>query len=642
MAENVTIEALEIEISHKSTGAESAVRGLTNALKSLKNVVGSNGIVGLRKVAEQISEISKAINELPDLSNLRELSDILEKLKSVGNVEIKLDISNASKATSARGQLSPYINPESSGEGRPGYSYVGQTINAKYEEIREEARRATVDYSDLTEETEKTSGGEKGSSSASFISKMWDSIKRIAFYRAIRAAISAVTSAMKEGVNNAYQWAKANGDAFADVMDSISSKTLVMKNQLGGLFAGIITTLQPVIEWLISAVTKVAEALSFAWSFLTGQSTYLKANTGAMQEYASATGSAAAAMKDLMGFDEINRLSSHSSSGSGYSNTSVDDYFTRADTMEYFNGLSESWQDLLEVLEDVSDATGDVIDLFGEASDAARGGVESAAEFAEGILGDMDDIFTASEEDFDGYQNYCETGLNTFLDGAFTDYLESIRSKYSETNYKNYATSDQYAEKTRAAWADKVADMYAKEEEFKTNVSKCWESIKTVIENVCSAMRTAWDTTISDYKQKWGDFIRTSINPAIDSINKVFGTNFSKISILSSYETTGKSIKTTTYKNADGYALGGFPTQGDLFIANEQGAEMVGTLGGRTAVANNEEIVQGISQGVYKAMVTANGGQNITVNVDGKSLFDIMVNRNNSTVRRTGSSPLLT
>ena len=69
---------------------------------------------------------------------------------------------------------------------------------------------------------------------------------------------------------------------------------------------------------------------------------------------------------------------------------------------------------------------------------------------------------------------------------------------------------------------------------------------------------------------------------------------------------------------------------------------MVGTLGGRTAVANNEEIVQGISQGVYKAMVTANGGQNITVNVDGKSLFDIMVNRNNSTVRRTGSSPLLT
>lgn len=49
------------------------------------------------------------------------------------------------------------------------------------------------------------------------------------------------------------------------------------------------------------------------------------------------------------------------------------------------------------------------------------------------------------------------------------------------------------------------------------------------------------------------------------------------------------------------FASGGFPTTGDLFIANEAGAELVGSLGGHTAVANNDQIVEGIRQGVYDA-----------------------------------------
>ena len=62
-----------------------------------------------------------------------------------------------------------------------------------------------------------------------------------------------------------------------------------------------------------------------------------------------------------------------------------------------------------------------------------------------------------------------------------------------------------------------------------------------------------------------------------------------------------------------GFASGGFPTEGQLFIANEGSApEMVGTMGGRTAVANNDQIVEGIRQGVYDAVMAANsnGGNN--------------------------------
>ena len=49
------------------------------------------------------------------------------------------------------------------------------------------------------------------------------------------------------------------------------------------------------------------------------------------------------------------------------------------------------------------------------------------------------------------------------------------------------------------------------------------------------------------------------------------------------------------------YATGGFPEQGQMFIAREAGAEMVGNIGRRTAVANNDQIVSSISGGVAEA-----------------------------------------
>lgn len=54
------------------------------------------------------------------------------------------------------------------------------------------------------------------------------------------------------------------------------------------------------------------------------------------------------------------------------------------------------------------------------------------------------------------------------------------------------------------------------------------------------------------------------------------------------------------------YADGGFPAQGQLFMAREAGPELVGTMGGQTAVANNDQIVAGIQNGVAQA----NEGQN--------------------------------
>lgn len=55
------------------------------------------------------------------------------------------------------------------------------------------------------------------------------------------------------------------------------------------------------------------------------------------------------------------------------------------------------------------------------------------------------------------------------------------------------------------------------------------------------------------------------------------------------------------------FASGGFPNEGQMFIARERGPEMVGSIGGRTAVANNDQIVTAVSDGVYNAVMAAFG-----------------------------------
>lgn len=59
--------------------------------------------------------------------------------------------------------------------------------------------------------------------------------------------------------------------------------------------------------------------------------------------------------------------------------------------------------------------------------------------------------------------------------------------------------------------------------------------------------------------------------------------------------------------NVKEYAEGGlFPSRGQLFVANEAGPEMVGQIGSKTAVANNDQIVAGVSAGVSEANATGN------------------------------------
>lgn len=81
-----------------------------------------------------------------------------------------------------------------------------------------------------------------------------------------------------------------------------------------------------------------------------------------------------------------------------------------------------------------------------------------------------------------------------------------------------------------------------------------------------------------------------------------------------------------------GYADGGFPDYGDLFIANEQGPELVGTIGNRTAVANSSSIETAIYNAVRSAISDSAGGQSadihVTVDIDGDTVGETVARYN--------------
>lgn len=90
--------------------------------------------------------------------------------------------------------------------------------------------------------------------------------------------------------------------------------------------------------------------------------------------------------------------------------------------------------------------------------------------------------------------------------------------------------------------------------------------------------------------------IEGMLNGIVQALNWVI----SKVnSVLSVFDRNG--IEYLSEVKIDRLADGGFVDEGQLFIAREAGAEMVGAMGRRTAVANNDQIVEGISAGVSVA-----------------------------------------
>lgn len=115
---------------------------------------------------------------------------------------------------------------------------------------------------------------------------------------------------------------------------------------------------------------------------------------------------------------------------------------------------------------------------------------------------------------------------------------------------------------------------------------------------------TAWtldDNPITRFVKQMANSVIGLINGVIDAVNDLFHIQFSGLTIAGITLIPAFDIRLVNIPHIPMFEDGGFPDEGQLFIAREAGAEMVGSIGRRTAVANNDQIVEGISAGVSVA-----------------------------------------
>lgn len=191
-------------------------------------------------------------------------------------------------------------------------------------------------------------------------------------------------------------------------------------------------------------------------------------------------------------------------------------------------------------------------------------------------------------------------------------------------------------------------------ETAKTNVSSAFGNMRSTIKKETETSSTSVTN------------LRNSIRNLIDKLSELFGWSgrslsiglptssfgsfisaasnvISKIRELISYDGKEVNVKSTIHYSSTGevhggggraFATGGHPETGEVFLARENGLnEMVGRIGTRHTVANNDQIVEGISTGVYDAVVSAmsqfvnaNSSQTVvvetTVEMDGKTIVE--------------------
>lgn len=270
MAET-TLDSLQIEIEASSSQATKRIDELTAALKRLQSATtGKFGNVG-----GQIGDIGTTAQRTRQTTSPK--------------------TETAPTPTTA---TSEYVEETSA---------VDDNTRAKNENTEatekngEEHSKAARDVRKLKNEYKQATGP---------ISKFTRAFGRIAYYRAIRSAIKAVTDGIKTGMDNLYEYSRITGTEFKPAMDSLATSSLYLKNSLGALAQPIVSALAPAFETLVDWIVMAINAFNQFISALSGKDVYTAAKKHAV-EYKEATDAAAKSTKKfLLGIDELNIMDS--------------------------------------------------------------------------------------------------------------------------------------------------------------------------------------------------------------------------------------------------------------------------------------------------------------------------------------------
>ena len=198
------------------------------------------------------------------------------------------------------------------------------------------------------------------------------------------------------------------------------------------------------------------------------------------------------------------------------------------------------------------------------------------------------------------------------IKSTIEDVKARVRNAWENTkSYWNTKEKLQQIKTTIENIKSRVSDAWSNAKAFWNSKDKLGE-IKSSVENFSSNVRSKWNNVVSywsskgklaDIKAKVEDFKSKALS-LFNSLSSSWG-RLRLPSIIADIKLPHISVDWTDFGkfslpsfSVKWYAKGGFPEEGNMFVAGEAGAEMVGKINGKTGVASNAEIT-GIRDAVY-------------------------------------------
>ncbi|NSJ52243.1 hypothetical protein G5B36_26690 [Enterocloster aldensis] len=232
--------------------------------------------------------------------------------------------------------------------------------------------------------------------------------------------------------------------------------------------------------------------------------------------------------------------------------------------------------------------------------------VEPIADLLTWIVNGICDIFGihSPAKEMEPYGQYILEGIIEGFRATFEEWNASLNEWYNQHIAPWFTVqkwSDLYntiKSSLKTKWDETVL-------QWKTDIQSWWDNHVTKwftkekwtsgLTGIKEGFKAAFDAAVDVAKQIWNDFAKW--------LNEKLTFTIDPITVMGKTVYEGGEISLGKIPT---FASGGFPDKGQLFLASEAGPELVGRMGGRTAVANKDQITDGIATAVYAANTEQN------------------------------------
>ena len=619
---DISYDTLNIVITANSSDAQKSVKSLTKNLNALDETAKNIDKERILEAKELLLDISKI-----DFSNVSKgLKDVVSAFKSFQRVGTKYETIKTSSGNSNAlnmGSIAQSIQPQ-----KASFGFDVGSVFKKYQEINKSANEfltniyktenafkpMVVDSQSLNDALEKASKetnkiaknqkktNDEAKKSLSLFGKIGKQIVNIAKYRLVRMLIQSIMNDIKNAMQSLAEYDQDFDKALGEIKSAFSfiARTLV------SAVAPIIKEIAPLITMLAQSVGAVITAIGEGFASSLGQEQFSEAK----ESVESYTDSLKKAKSVSMGIDELNVISQEKSS----------DLFDTKEMQTNGEGFAKVFESLKPTIDKLTKEITEIVSALFDFLNEAR-------PILDIIWGLVKETFDLTSESVNGSIKDVLSSLASILNflAPIITLLQPILTILNWINaliinITNWITS---------ALSNAIASIF-------DVFSAIGETIVALLTGDFDAIDDIWNGLLQKMNARWLDFGKGIANFFINIWNKVvvfiqdtMNNLISGINGIAKF--LGFSIPKVDYSSAIAptFASGGFPQEDGLFFANH--TELIGQFSnGQTAVANNEQIIEGIKQGVLEAMLQSGSGGNINVLIDGYEVASIVEKRQNN------------